>query len=129
MLQTNEQRNEQTKMSPCVQQDVVLFEAAAQKVNKLDNWRKDLWFMNQRKGKTCDFMNQKDCEEMAAKTELRAFIVGYTGQVRLCAKAFLSGVYIVERLLILFPPPAFNFLPYDASRRITKSLIFFPPKL
>jgi len=40
-----------------------------------------LWFMNQRKGKTCDFMNPKDCEEMAAKTELRAFIVGYTGQI------------------------------------------------
>ena len=116
MPQTNEQRNEQTKKSPCVRQDVFLFEAAAQKVNKLDNWRKDSWFMNQKKGKTCDFMNQKDCEEMAAKTELRAFIVGYTGQVRLCAKAFLSRVYIVERLLILFRPLPLIFFP--VTRRV-----------
>ena len=39
------------------------------------------------------------------------------------------GVYIVERLLILFPPPAFDFLPRDASRCVTKSLIFLPSKL
>ena len=39
-----------------------------------------------------------------------------------------SGVYRVERLLILFPPPAFDFLTQDMPRCVTKSMIFFPTK-
>ena len=38
----------------------------------------------------------------------------------------IAGVYILESLLIFFPPPDFDFLPRDASRRIFISMIFFP---
>ena len=37
----------------------------------------------------------------------------------------ISGVYILESLLIS-PPPAFDFLPRDASRRVFISMVFFP---
>ena len=38
-----------------------------------------------------------------------------------------AGVYIVKQIFISFPP-AFDFLPHDALRRVSKSLIFFPTK-
>ena len=37
----------------------------------------------------------------------------------------IAGVYIIESLLIS-PPPAFDFLPRDASRCVFISMIFSP---
>ena len=39
----------------------------------------------------------------------------------------IAGVYIIESFLIS-PPPAFDFLSRDASRRISMSMIFIPIK-
>ena len=36
----------------------------------------------------------------------------------------IPGVYIIESLLI--SPPAFDFLPRDATRGVVLSMIFFP---
>ena len=51
-------------------------------------------------------------------------MIDYCLVLGVCLLALFPGVYIIESLLI--PPPAFDFLPRDASRHVFISMIFLP---
>ena len=59
--------------------------------------------------------------------KLGTYVGPFTSILENISVANGPGVYIIEQLLILFPPPAFDLLPRDATYHVTKS-DFLPHK-